>query len=148
MMERVAFLAVLGFTIAAFGVAAIGALHLAQGTGDSSWFFLGLGGLLGSRWFFAFGREHWHFGEVDEAFSYQDRSTWPFGSDGEHEQRARSLRAIFDRLDRLYAQDQLGQEQVWAVHELRRELNTLIRQDPALRSQFAGELSVHRRHVL
>jgi|GEM_PF-2183351 len=104
----------------------------------------GFGGFALSRLLHQIGHEHWHFTEHEENFEVL-ASPGDDVMDRVHEQRADDLRRLFHEWDDLDARRARGDEtaDVWQVHALRRETQTLLRADPALRFEFDQEIARH-----
>jgi len=140
-LERLAYVVWAGTTAVSIGVTML-----------SPWFpwpeqglpiaLCGFGGVILSRLLHQVGHQHLHFAEHEDVFEVL-ASPGDDPSDLSHEERADNLRRLLHEWDDLDARRERGEADVWQVHALRRETQTLLRADPRLRSEFDREIARH-----
>lgn len=99
-----------------------------------------LGGFLLSRLLHHVGYTRLRFQEHGESLDGIAKRGLAPGSP-EHLARVMSLRRVLEQWDVLEEERESGQADVWAIHALRREAQSLLRLDPELRAEFDHELS-------
>lgn len=130
-LERLAFVIYLSLLVGSIGVTSLGAI-IGCVTGDFRAMFLALIGLVLSRAINLQGYAHWNFGKWEDSFNFVEHP----GIIPTTEQED----VLFEEITALFSK--MGEEQdVWARGEFRREIGTRLAKAPALREQFADEIS-------
>jgi hypothetical protein len=139
MFERFAYTLWLLFTVASLAAALHGGVLLLLA--GRAWlpFLLGAASLGFAMFLRRLGRRHLRFDACEASLDFTE---WTIAS-REYEARAGQLRRVFDRWDAVDASRARGDGDVWQVLALRREAQTLLDADPALRTEFQHQLARH-----
>lgn len=132
-LERLAFVIYLMMLVCSIGVTSLGAI-IGCVTGDFLAMGLALMGLGVSRCLHVHGYAHWHFRECEESLNMIEAPGFLPRSERE-EALAEEITALFTKLGE--------EEDVWVRGEFKREIGTRLEEAPALRADFADELSRH-----
>lgn len=140
MLERLAYVIWLVITGASVCMIFLSAVMGFEGSA-AALFLGGVAGILASRLLHTHGHKHWHFDECTASLEYLSQETYYPGT-LEHENRANSLRKVFHDWEELEIEGpMLHGDDVWRRHALRREAQSILDADPALRQEFQYEIS-------
>jgi hypothetical protein len=139
MLERLAFACHLALFVGACGLTGLG-LIFALFMDEVRPLCVGLAGGALSRILHQHGYRVWNFRRWEESLEPSD-GRQSLALDPERTARANELSRLLGELSEL--KESVGGRDVWAVQDLRRRAAALLRDDAALREDFAGELAKH-----
>jgi hypothetical protein len=141
MLERLVYVGWLGITAASLS-ALILSLTFAVSGMVGELFVAGVFGTAFSGLLNRYGRKHLHFDQCEQALEFRETGGF-FPVSVAHQDRADSLRRVFEEWTQVDEQILAGKMDVWERQALRRQAQSLLTADPDLRNEFEYELSEH-----
>jgi hypothetical protein len=141
MLERLAYVGWLGITAASLCTLILSFTFAISGSG-APLFLAGLGGISISGVVNYLGRKHLHFERCERSLELVASYGMLPVSPG-HAERADLLRQVLEKWTQVEGQILSGEVDIWERQALRRQAQSLLAADPALRVEFHDELSEH-----
>jgi len=132
-LERLAYVLYFALLVGSIVVTWVGWL-MGCITGNYTAMCWALAGLVCSRWLHVHGHAHWHFRECQAAIDGANfGESWPRPE--AQERLSGEIAGLFTQLE--------AEPDVWARGDLRREISSRLEAAPALRDEFAEQISQH-----